>query len=222
MKKNRIILADDHLIVREGIKVLLEEDKTNEIVFEASNGLEVLDYLKKEQPDMIIMDISMPKLNGIFTTERVKNKYPSVKILILSRHDAEEYIWEAVIAGADGYLVKSAASKELHIAVREIIKGNKYHSPSLSKGIIKKIISHDQPDKKKKKLTNREKEIYQLLAEGLTTKKIAMALFISIETVRTHRKNIMKKLNVKDIAALTKQAIKSGVIELNIHTSVKD
>lgn len=222
MKKNKIILAEDHIIVREGIKVLLEEDEINEVIFEASNGLEVLDYLKKEQPDMIIMDLSMPKLNGIFTTERVKKKYPYLKVLILSRHDAKEYILEAIKVGADGYVVKKSASQELMTAVRALAKGNMFLSPSLSKVIIKKLISQDQIYNKQKKLTARENEIYQLLAEGHSSKEIAKSLFISIETVATHRKKIMKKLDVNNITQLTKHAIKTGVVELNVHPPLKD
>jgi len=222
MKKNKIILADDHIIVREGIRVLLEEDEINEVVYEASNGLEVLDYLKKNQPDMIIMDLSMPKLNGIFTTKRIKKIYPYIKVLILSRHDAKEYILEAIKAGTDGYVVKKSASNELMTAVRNIFNGGMYFSPSISKVIIKKLITQNISDKDQKQLTGRENEIYQLLAEGYSSKEIAKSLFISIETVFTHRKNIMRKLNVKNITQLTKHAIKTGVVELNVSPSFKE
>ena len=222
MKINKVILADDHPIVREGIKLILQKNSITEVVFEASNGLEVLDYLENDKADMIVMDLSMPKLNGIFTTEQVKKKYPSIKILILSRHDAEQYILETVKAGADGYVLKRSASEELQTAISEISKGNMYLSPSLSRPFVNKLLSQYNPTREQKNLTHRENEIYQLLAEGYTTKEIAKSLFISTETVSTHRKRVMKKLNVNSISQLTKLAIQSGIIELNIHTSHKD
>ena len=215
MKINKVILADDHPIVREGIKLILQKNSINEVVFEASNGLEVLDYLENDKADMIVMDLSMPKLNGIFTTEQVKKKYPSIKILILSRHDAEQYILETVKAGADGYVLKRSVSEELQIAISEISKGNMYLSPSLSRPFVNKLLSQYNPTREQKNLTHRENEIYQLLAEGNTTKEIAKLLFISPETVSTHRKRLMKKLNVDSISQLTKLAIQSGIIELD-------
>jgi len=210
-----IILADDHLIVRDGIKVLLEEDNVNNIVYEASNGLEVLEFLKNELSDIIIMDLSMPVLNGIFTTERIKKKHPDIKIIILSRHDAEEYIVEAFRAGADGYIVKNAASHELRDAVKIVSIGNKYLSPSISNVVIRNLNASQNININQ--LTPRENEIYQLLAEGCSSKEIANKLYISVETVSTHRKNIMRKLNVRNIVELTKKAIQSGIVEFDTH-----
>ncbi len=215
MKNLKVLLADDHTIVRKGLRSLLEQESGIEVIHEAENGYEVLEFLTKELPDLIIMDLSMPKLNGIYTTEKIKLKYPSVKILILSRHEAKEYVLSAISVGADGYLVKKSAPEELISAIKAIVKGDMYMSPAVSKVIIKRLSQNGKMFRQSKELTGRENEIFQLLAEGYETKQIAEMLFISIDTASSHRKNLMKKLKVKNIAELTKLAIKEGIVELD-------
>ena len=216
MKNLKVLLADDHNIVRKGLRALLEKETGIEIIYEAENGYEVLEYLSKELPNLIIMDLSMPRLNGIYTTEKIKIKYPSVKVLILSRHEAKEYVLSAIGVGADGYLVKKSAPEELITAIKAIVDGDMYLSPAVSKIILKRLSIKGKYFTKSGELTGRENEIFQLLAEGYETKEIAEMLFISVDTASSHRKNLMKKLNVKNIAELTKLAIKEGIVEMDL------
>lgn len=212
----RVLLAEDHTMVRKGLKFILEEEANIEVVGEANNGHEVFKLLEKEQPHVIVMDISMPKLNGIRTTERIKKQFPHIKVLILSRHDHPEYVFQALQAGASGYLVKKSAPDELFIAIKAIYDNQSYLSPTISKFVVDdyynrvKISKHSGENV----LSTREQEVFQSLAEGNSTRKIAKILFISVNTVATHRRNIMKKLGVHNISQLIRYAIEAERIDV--------
>lgn len=219
MKKIKILFADDHAIVRDGLRLLFKSEPLFAIVGEAANGVEALDLAAKFQPDVAVLDISMPKLNGIEATKIIKNKYPDVKVLILTIHENEEYIQQMILAGADGYVVKNAEKKEIFDAVRAVANNETYFSSSVSKvlleGLIKRTRNKEEVETDNfDKLTKRELEILHLIAEGLTSKGISEKLFLSISTVNSHRMNIMKKLDIHDVASLVKYAIRKNLIEI--------
>lgn len=213
-----LILADDHAIVRKGLKMILEEAGDIEIVAEVSDGLEAVKKVAELSPDLIIIDISMPNLNGIQATRQIKRKNPNTRILILSRHKNDEYVLQSIRAGADGYLIKNSAPSELINAVYSVYNDKGYLSPFISKIIIDDYFS--KPEKSSGKdeqslLSEREHEVLQLLVEGRSTKDIANKLFISVNTVATHREHIFDKLNLKNIVELTLYAVKTGIIDLD-------
>ena len=216
--KIRVLVADDHTIVRKGLCALLDGDKEIEVVGEAENGREAIKKVEQVQPDIILMDITMPGLNGLETTRQLKKRHPKIKILILTMHDNEEYIFETLRAGASGYLVKRTAPDELISAIHAINRGGSFLSPSISKRVIEGYIrvgqSEQEEDEAFIKLTDREREVLQLIAEGRVNREIAELLHISIKTVETHRSHIMKKLNIRNIAELTRYAIRKGLISL--------
>ncbi|KAF0142152.1 MAG: hypothetical protein A2279_02605 [Stygiobacter sp. RIFOXYA12_FULL_38_9] len=217
MKKIKILFADDHAIVKDGLRLLFKSEPQFIIVGEASDGVEALDLIAKHKPDVAVLDISMPRLNGIEATKIIKNKYPDTRVLILTIHENEEYIQQMILAGADGYVVKNAEKKEIFEGVRSVAMKETFFSPTVSKvlleGLIKRtrnkeLIENDNYNK----LTKREMEVFQLIAEGLTSKEISQKLFLSISTVNSHRMNIMKKLDIHDIASLVKYAIQKNLI----------
>ena len=213
----RVLLAEDHIMVRKGSRSILEKETNIKVVGEANNGYEVLQLVEKVHPHVIVMDISMPKLNGIYTTMKIQKQSPKIKVLILSRHDVPEYIFQALQAGASGYLVKKSAPSELILAIQSIYKGELYLSSSVSKVLVDNYIKSAKPLRmigKKEVLSDREQEVLLLLAEGNSTKKIAKLLYISINTVATHRRNIMKKLDVHSISQLIQYAIRAGIIDV--------
>jgi two-component system response regulator NreC len=212
-----VILAEDHTIVRKGIRALLEAEAEFSVLAEASDGREAVSQVGKFHPDIILMDISMPGLNGLEATRQIKQRYPQTNVLVLSMHDTNEHIFQILQAGASGYLLKHTAPKELVQALRTIALGETYLSPSISKVVIEAYIrtaeagmKHDHFDK----LTNREREVLQLIAEGKSSPQIAAMLHISEKTVRNHRNHLMKKLDLHSIADLTRYAIRKGVIEM--------
>ncbi|MBI5401790.1 MAG: response regulator transcription factor [Ignavibacteriae bacterium] len=211
------MFADDHAIVKDGLRLLFKSEPQFIIVGEASDGVEALDLIAKHKPDVAVLDISMPRLNGIEATKIIKNKYPDTRVLILTIHENEEYIQQMILAGADGYVVKNAEKKEIFEGVRSVAMKETFFSPTVSKvlleGLIKRtrnkeLIENDNYNK----LTKREMEVFQLIAEGLTSKEISQKLFLSISTVNSHRMNIMKKLDIHDIASLVKYAIQKNLI----------
>ena len=215
MKK--ILIVDDHSIVRKGLATLFERQLDLEIVGEAAGGIQAVQMAENLQPDVVIMDISMPECNGIEATRQIKNIQPNSKILILSMHNNEEYVFQALKAGASGYLLKKAAPEELLTAIQDICRGYFYLSPSISKKVVKefrRISDEALTVSPLNRLTGKEREILQLIAEGKSNRDIAGILFISIKTVETHRLNLMKKLDIHSIADLTRFAIRCGVIEL--------
>jgi DNA-binding NarL/FixJ family response regulator len=214
----KVLLAEDHVIVRKGIRTLLEKDEEIQIVAEAQDGNEALAKAEQLNPDVVVMDITMPLLNGLEATRRIKKYCPDVKVLILTMHTAEEYIFQLLRAGASGYVLKHAAPEELLFAIKAVHRGDTFLSPSIAKTVIDDYILHAEKSAKEDPieiLTSREREILQLLAEGHSNREIAKMLFISVKTVETHRSNLMNKLNLHGIAELVVFAINRGVIDVH-------
>jgi len=219
MKKIKILFADDHAIVRDGLRLLFKSDPQFSIIGEAPNGEEALELIAKHKPDVALLDISMPKLNGIEATKIIKEKYPDTRVLILTIHENEEYIQQMILAGADGYVVKNAEKREIFDGVRAVANHETFFSPSVSKvlleGLIKRTRKNETIDSDiYNKLTKREIEILRLVAEGLTSKEISQKLFISISTVNSHRTNMMKKIDKHDTASLVRYAIQQNLIQV--------
>jgi DNA-binding NarL/FixJ family response regulator len=219
MKQNstkplRVILADDHPIVRAGIRGALKELPGVEVVGEASDGREALDLVKSHSPDVVFMDISMPGLNGLEATERIVKAFPHVRVVILSRHENEEYYWRALQVGASGYLLKKAALTELKAALQRVAAGEIYLSREISNRLRNQLplqrIAHTRNPAEQ--LSPRQREILQLIAEGQTTKAIALTLKISAKTVEYHRAKLMQQLNIFDIPGLVRFALRAGLI----------
>jgi len=209
-------VADDHTILRQGIKALLENQEEIEVVGEARDGREVIKISEELSPDVILMDIAMPGLNGLEATRRIKKKFPRVKVLVLTMYTHEEYIFQILNAGANGYLVKETAFHDLISAIKAVYRGEAFMSPSISKKVINNYIQVSQgKEEVHDVLTTREREILQLIAEGNSNKEIAKTLFVSPKTVETHRTHIMDKLNIHNSTGLIKYAIRKGIIDLN-------
>jgi DNA-binding NarL/FixJ family response regulator len=216
MEKIRIVLADDHTVVRQGFRSLLQEDKSIDVVGEAENGQEAVLVAKKTLPDVVILDISMPILNGVQAARQIRKFNPKVKVLILSMHKDEEYVREVFQAGAMGYILKQTTGQDLINAIKEVNRGNAYLSPTIAKHMVsdyREIVKGKMFARKQTGLTPRETEVLQLIAEGNSNKKIAERLFISIKTVETHRQKIMDVLKIHDVAGLTRYAIANRIIE---------
>ncbi len=216
MGKIRVVLADDHTVVRQGFRSLLQEDKSIDVVGEAENGQEAVLVVKKTLPDVVVLDISMPILNGVQATRQIRKFNPRIKILILSMYKDEEYVREVFHAGAAGYILKQTTGSDLISAIKEVNRGNAYLSPSIAKHLVsdyREIVKGGKSTGKQTGLTPREIEILQLIAEGYSNKKIAEQLFIGIKTVETHRQKIMDVLKIHDVAGLTRYAIAKRIIE---------
>ncbi len=215
--KIKIILTDDHRIFRDGIKSLLSENEEIQIIGEASDGYELMEMLKMSTPDLVIMDITMPKLSGIEVTKQISSLYPDMGILILSMHTNEEFVINSIKAGAQGYLPKDTSKEELLKAIHAIYNGGEYYSKNVSDSFLKNFARRfkvEQTLKENDELTKREIEILQLAAGGSSNKEIADQLFISIKTVDAHKNHIMQKLKLKNTAELVIYAIKNKIIEL--------
>lgn len=214
----KVMLVDDHRVIREGLRMLLDAHGGIEVVGEADNGRKIIAMLRKAVPDVIIMDVSMPELNGIDATARIRKDYPDVRILALSMHTDRRFIEGMLKAGASGYLVKDCAATELVSAIEFVTTGEIYLSPKIAGKIVKSYLkkSPARETDGAGTLTSREREILQLIAEGNNAKQIAFELCLSPKTVETHRRNIMEKLNIHSIARLTKFAIKEGITNLEI------
>jgi len=217
MQKTTVLLADDHTVVGQGLRALLEAEGDIQIVGEADTGRQAVQLARKLLPDIIVMDIAMPLLNGLEATRQITKDIPSAKVLVLSSYSDDEYVHQLTEAGAMGYLVKQTAATELIKAIREACKGNAYFSPAISKRLLEQYresFMRGQPVKKRADLlTPRESEVLQLIAEGKANKQIAAELCISIKTVEKHRQQVMNKLNIHDVAGLTRYAITKGIIE---------
>lgn len=213
--KKRIVIAEDYTIVREGLKALLDSYPDFEVVGEAEDGRRAIEAVEHLNPDLVLMDLSMPKTDGMTAIQEIKNRFPETKILALTVHKTEGYVRLALEAGADGYILKDATYSELERAIRNILDGKSYLSPGISDGIIKGYLvglKSTQPSTLMGTLSPRELEILKLIAEGYKNKDIADYLFISVRTVEKHRANIMKKLDLHSSSALTALAIKEGLI----------
>jgi DNA-binding NarL/FixJ family response regulator len=203
-----IVLADDHVMFRKGVKRIIEETPGLKVTGEANDGLELLRLLKTQEPKLVLLDISMPYLRGLEATREIKQLYPRVKVILLTMHRYKEFIQQALEAGADGFLLKEDADFELLRAIQAVREGGKFISPLLSTELVDLALRDKPADDP---LTIREKTILQLLAEGKTSKDIADLLYISVFTVRRHRDNIMRKLNIKKLADLIKYALSRGI-----------
>jgi two-component system response regulator NreC len=215
----KVLLADDHAIVRQGLKALLSPVKDIDIVAEAENGRDAIEKAKIYRPDVVVMDYSMPDLNGLEGTRRIINIFPKIKIIVLSMHADEEYILQFIRAGASGYLLKDTMATDLIEAIHQVMMSKSFICPSLSSGALKKIIEQLKAGKLKsplESLTNREREVLQLIVEGLTNKAIAQKLSISVKTVETHRAHIMNKLKIHDQASLTRFALKHNIVDASL------
>jgi DNA-binding NarL/FixJ family response regulator len=219
MNKTKIFLADDHAILREGLRYILGSVTGYEVVGESGDGREALGMIEKLKPDIAIIDISMPGMTGVEIARQVKKYTRTVRIIILSRHDNEEYVNELLKLGVNGYVLKDNAGDDLLRAVAEVSKGNIYLSPRITRKIVTDYLSPNvretagRPDSQFTALSTREREILKLIAEGRSNAEIASTLWISDKTVKVHRSNIMKKLDIHKVADLVKYAVKSGLVE---------
>jgi len=214
----RVLLAEDHVIVRLGIRALLDASEEVQVVGETSNGREAVDLCRSLQPDVVLMDVAMPELNGIDAARQITTSYPNIQVLILSMHGEQQYLYESLRAGARGYVPKAAAFTELLVGIREVMAGHRYVSPSLADAVIEDYVRRGKGDAvphEGNQLSGREREVIQLIAEGHSSAEVASALFISVRTVDTHRHNIMQKLKIRSVAGLTKFAIRNGLCSLN-------
>jgi len=216
MDKTRVLLAEDHTIVRKGLRSLLDKETGIKVVEEAEDGREAILKAEELYPDVVVMDIAMPGLNGLEATRQIKKRFPDIKIIILTMHANEEYILQSLKAGASGYLIKKAAPAELISAINAVHKGNSFLSPSISRTVIDEYVRRSKEisegEEGFEQLTVREREVLQLIAEGRKTREIAELLYISIKTVETHRAHIMNKLDIHSTAELTRYAIRKGII----------
>lgn len=215
--KIRLVLADDHAVVRGGLRMLLASQPDLEIVGEAANGQEALELVRSKRPDVVLMDIQMPDMNGIEAAERIRAIYPQTAVLALTMHEDDQYFFEMLRAGASGYVPKRAAPDELILAIHAVSGGGAYIYPSLAARLLNDYLQRvDNPDQPlvHDDLTPREREVLTLIAEGLTNTAIAEQLVISTKTVDRHRENIMRKLNLHSRVDLVKYAIHKGLIDL--------
>jgi len=217
MSKIKILIADDHKILRQGIRSLLAPQPDFEVIGETADGPETLKETFKLKPDVVLMDIGMPNLNGFEATRQIKKKLPEVKVLILTMYQDDEYVLQALQSGASGYVLKDVAVEELVTAIRAVNNEQYYLSPSISRTVIDAYLRKTEKGGKEPSelLTAREREIVQLIAEGYTNKEIAAKLFISVKTVDAHRSHIMEKLDIHDVALLVKYAIRKGITDLH-------
>jgi DNA-binding NarL/FixJ family response regulator len=211
----RVLLADDHALVRAGIRSLLEKMPGVEVVGEASNGRETLALIRSELPNLVLMDIAMPELNGLDTLAKIVKHFPGVKVVILSAHANEEYVIRALRSGASGYMLKDAATAELQLAIDFVTQNKTYLSPSLSQTVIDSYLQRlDGELSPLEQPTARQREILQLIAEGKNTKEIASTLAISVKTVEAHRLQLMARLDIHDVPGLVRYAIRAGLVSL--------
>ena len=220
-----VLLVDDHTIVREGLRMVLEVEKDIQVIAEARSGREAVELVKKFQPDVVVMDIAMPLLNGFEATRQILKLFPAIKVLILSAYNDDEYIDQMIAAGAAGYLIKQSSAQVLSKAIREVKNGNVFFGSDIAKRLEeknKKSLGRNGISKKKSAgLSSREAEVLQLIAEGKANKQIASELEISIKTVEKHRQHLMHKLHIHDTAGLTRYAISAGIIENSIQRTIR-
>ncbi len=214
-EKHKIIIADDNRILREGLRALLSPDSELEVVGEAEDGQKAIRIVEKSKPALVLMDLSMPRMNGFYAIKEIKKRSPETKILVLTVHKTDEYILATFQAGADGYALKDSTNLELKMAIKNVLSGKCFISPGISGRVIEGYLRNKKPLKPSTPwdtLTSREKGILKLIAEGYKNKEIADFLCISVKTVDKHRANLMQKLNLHNISSLTALAIEKGVI----------
>jgi len=217
--KQKVLIAEDHQLFREGLKALLQVNPELEVVAEAQDGLEAIRMIRKHSPDLLILDLSMPRLSGISVVNDVRNQYPDMKILVLTIHESDQYVLETFRAGANGYCIKDASRDELQMAIDSVLSGKTFISPGIAGDVMEGFLSGRKTLKEKsdwETITQREREVLKLLAEGYMNKEIGDLLNISTKTVEKHRANIMSKLDLHNAAALTAYAIEQGLVEPKI------
>jgi DNA-binding NarL/FixJ family response regulator len=221
MELIRVLLIDDHELVRSGIKALLEKSEDIRVVGEAGEGHEALACIRETNPDVVLLDISLPGLNGLEVAAKARKDSPRLRIVFLSMHANEEYVLQALKIGASGYVLKQSSTRELELAVRSAKKGETFLSPAISNTVVSDYMARLKGGNVKKPganpyevLTSRQREILQLIAEGFSSKEIAQKLSLSINTIEVHRANLMDRLNIHDIAGLVRYAIQTGIIEV--------
>jgi DNA-binding NarL/FixJ family response regulator len=209
----RILLVDDHAVVRAGVRALLQDSGDIQIIGEAADGAAAVELARAHPPDIVIMDIAMPHLNGLEAAARIKEENPAVQVVILSMHDSREYVLQALKAGASAYVMKDSAPVELDLALAAVRRGDTYLSPAVSKQVIRDYLdsANRQPDTP---LTPRQREVLVLIARGVSTKKIAHQLNVSVKTVETHRAQVMERLGINDVAGLVRYAIRTGLVDV--------
>jgi len=223
MKRITVLLAEDHMIVREGFRRLLDAEADLEVVGEAQTGRQAVALAKKLRPAVVVMDIAMPLLNGLEATRQIRTSMPGTKVLVLSAHNDDAYVDQAITSGAAGFLLKQTSSHDLSRAIRTVQKGKTFFSPSIARRLqdqkmpgggraLRKKVSH---------LSSRELEVLQLIAEGKANKQTAAELGISIKTVEKHRQNLMAKLDIHEISGLTRYAIAAGIIESSVQLTIR-
>lgn len=218
MKSIRVLLADDHELVLAGIRSLLQEIEGIQIIAEAHNGREAVALTLEHRPELVVMDISMPELNGIEATIQIKAQLPTTQVLILSMHTTEDFVRRAIKAGASGYLIKDSAPLDLKLAIEAIARDEIYLSPRVSRHVVSAFLngsSGEQAGKSLDQLTPRQREILQLIAEGKSTKAIAFQLEVSVKTVETHRAALMERLKINDVAGLVLYAVRHGLVSVD-------
>jgi DNA-binding NarL/FixJ family response regulator len=218
MQHVRLIIADDHLLMREGLRSLLEKEERFSIVGEADDGQEAVKLARTLMPHLVVMDVSMPDLNGIEATRQILQENAGIKVVALSGHSNMVFVREILDAGASAYVLKSRAYEDLVRAVDEVMAGRKYLTPDIASGVVSEYVELSASSHKESAfvmLTSREREVLQQLAEGGSTKEIASALSVSVKTIETHRRNIMEKLELHSVADLTKYAIREGITSLD-------
>ncbi|MGO8676877.1 MAG: response regulator [Limisphaerales bacterium] len=221
MKKISVLLVDDHTVVRQGLRALIEAEGDLEVVGEAENGRQAVVMAKESPSDVVIMDVAMPLLNGLEATRQIHKSVPATKVLVLTSYGDDECVAQLMEAGASGFLIKQTAAGDLLKAIREVHRGNAFFSPTVAKRLrerSREVFANGQRPKKAGELTSRETEVLQLIAEGFSNKQIASELSISIKTVEKHRQQVMNKLNVHDVAGLTRYAISKGMVERSTPT----
>jgi DNA-binding NarL/FixJ family response regulator len=215
-KKMSVVIAEDHTILRAGLKALLMTNPTFEIVGEADNGRDAIRRVIELKPDLVIIDLSMPGMNGMDAVREIKDRMPEVKALVLTIHSEEEYVLASLQAGANGYVLKDATQNELLIAVERVIEGKTYLSPEITDKVVNSYLNtssvNREPVTRWDTVTQRERQILKLIAEGHTNKSMAEYLCISVKTVEKHRANLMKKLDLHNVSALTTYALEKGII----------
>jgi DNA-binding NarL/FixJ family response regulator len=225
MKRITVVLADDHMMMREGLRRVLDLEKDIQVVGEAEDGRQAIALVKKLRPAVVLMDIAMPLLNGLEATRQIRKDVPDTKVLILSAHSHAPFVKQVTDLGAAGFLLKQTSSAVVATAIREVQKGNTFFSPSIAKrlsAVDPTLLDRDgQPRKKSNHLSSREVEVLQLIAEGHGNKQVASELGLSFKTVDNHRQRLMAKLNIHDIAGLTRYAIDEGITESNDRENLK-
>ncbi len=216
MKRITVLLVDDHTVVRQGLRALLEVETDLQVVGEAEDGRRAVRLAKKTLPDVVVMDVAMPMLNGYEATRQILKNVPAAKVLVLSSYGADECVDRMLEAGAVGYLIKQTAANDLLKAIHEVQAGHAFFSPPIARRLRErglKVFASGRPGAKRGELTSRELEVLQLIAEGFPSKQIAAELEISIKTVEKHRQQVMNKLNIHDVAGLTRYAVSKGMVE---------